>query len=52
MTAADNGELENVKLLLGAGANAQIIDKEGDSAMSLTGSEEVKQTLVAYGAVR
>lgn len=52
MAAADNGEPENVKLLLGAGANAQIIDKTGETALSATGSEEVKQMLIAYGAVR
>lgn len=52
MTAADGGDLENVKLLLGAGANAQVIDKEGETALSAAGSEEVKQMLIAYGAVR
>ena len=52
MTAADNGDLENVKFLLGAGANAQMVDKEGETALTATGSEEVKQMLIAYGAVR
>lgn len=52
MAAADGGDLESVKLLLGAGANAQIVDKEGETALSATGSEEVKQMLLAYGAVR
>ena len=50
MRAAENGELENVKLLLGAGANAQFRNKEGNTALSMTGSQEVKQILISYGA--
>ena len=52
MRAADNGDLENVKFLLGAGANAQTVDKEGETALSSTSNEEVKQVLLAYGAIR
>ncbi|MDQ2746255.1 MAG: ankyrin repeat domain-containing protein [Acidobacteriota bacterium] len=52
MAAADGGDAANVKLLLGAGANAQMVDKEGETAMSLTSDEAIKQTLVAYGAIR
>ena len=52
MRAADNGDLENVKFLLGAGANAQTVDKEGETALSATSNEEVKQMLLAYGAIR
>ena len=52
MLAADNGDLENVKFLLGAGANAQTVDKEGETALSATSNEEVKQMLLAYGAIR
>lgn len=52
MAAADNGDLENVRLLLGAGANTQAADKEGETALSVTGSEEIKQILVSYGAIR
>ncbi|MBC7795434.1 MAG: ankyrin repeat domain-containing protein, partial [Pyrinomonadaceae bacterium] len=48
--AAENGELENVKTLLGAGANAQLKTKEGETALSMTGNAEVKQILIAYGA--
>ncbi len=50
MRAAENGALENVKLLLGAGANAQLKTKEGETALSMTGSEEVTQILISYGA--
>ena len=52
MRAAENGELENVKLLLGAGANAQVRNKEGETALSMTGSEEVKEILISYGATK
>lgn len=52
MAAADNGDLENVKILLGAGANTQAADKEGETALSVTSSEEIKQILVSYGAIR
>ncbi len=52
MIAADNGDLKNVKFLLGAGANAQTVDKEGETALSATSDEEVKQILLAYGAIR
>jgi ankyrin repeat protein len=50
MRAAENGELGNVKALLGAGANAQIKNKEGETAFSLTGDADVKQILISYGA--
>jgi len=40
-----------VKTLLGAGANAQSISEEGETALSMTNSEEVKQYLISYGAV-
>jgi Carboxypeptidase regulatory-like domain/Ankyrin repeats (3 copies) len=52
MIAADNGDLENVKFLLGAGANAQTVDKEGETALSSASNDEVKQVLLAYGAIR
>lgn len=51
MRAAENDSLEIVKTLLGAGANAQSISKEGETALSMTNSEEVKQRLIAYGAI-
>ncbi len=51
MRAAENGELENVKSLLGAGANAQIRTKEGETVLSMSSDEEIKQILIAYGAV-
>jgi hypothetical protein len=51
MRAAENDSLEIVKTLLGAGANAQSISKEGETALSMTNSEEVKQYLIAYGAI-
>lgn len=34
------------------GANAQILNKKGETALSATGSEEMKQILIACGAVR
>ena len=51
MRAAQNDSLEIVKTLLGAGANAQSVSKEGETALSMTSSEEVKQYLIAYGAI-
>lgn len=42
--------MENVKSLLGAGANAQLRNKEGETALSVTGSKEVKQILISHGA--
>jgi len=38
--------------LLGAGANAQVRNKEGETALSMTGSEEVKEILISYGATK
>jgi hypothetical protein len=52
MRAAENDSLEIVKTLLGAGANAQSISKEGETTLSMTNSEEVKQYLIAYGAIK
>ncbi len=52
IAAADEGNLENLKLLLGAGANVNAVDKEGKTALTESGSEEVKQMLIAYGAFR
>ena len=50
MEAAENDDLESVKLLLEAGAEVNARDKEGDSAWDLTSNDEIEQLLETYGA--
>ncbi len=50
MSACDNDKLEIVKLLLEAGANPNLKDAEGETAMMKTTSEEIKALLKKYGA--
>jgi ankyrin repeat protein len=42
--------LEIVKLLLEAGANPNLKDDDGETAMMKTDSEEIKNLLKQYGA--
>ncbi len=51
MSAVRNDEIETVKLLLGSGANVNSKTKEKESALSLAKKDEIRQFLVAYGAV-
>lgn len=51
MNAVESGNLETVKILLGAGANVNIVDAAGKTALLLAETDELKQLLVAYGAI-
>jgi ankyrin repeat protein len=50
MLACDDDNLEAVKILLEAGANPNLKDSEGETAMMKTDSEEIKNLLRQYGA--
>jgi biopolymer transport protein ExbD len=50
MSSYDNDKLEIVKLLLEAGANPNLKDAAGETAMMKTDSEEIKALLKKYGA--
>ncbi len=50
MGACDENNLEWVKLLLKAGANPNLKDDDGETAMMKTTSEEIKKLLKKYGA--
>lgn len=52
MNAAENGETEIVQLLLGAGADANARNRDGKTALGLAKTDEDKQYLIAYGAMR
>jgi hypothetical protein len=52
MNAAENDETEIVKLLLDSGANANARNRDGKTALSLAKTEEAKNYLTAYGAIR
>ena len=51
MIAAENSEAEIVNTLLESGANAGSSTRDGKTAWDFAGSESVRSTLVAYGAV-
>ena len=53
MVAAEEGSVENVKILLAAGADVSRKDNDGDTALKYAqekGSDEVIASLMAYGA--
>ena len=50
MMACGNGNIELVKVLLEAGANPNLKDEDGETAMQKTDSDEIKQVLKRYGA--
>ncbi len=50
MMAGGEGNLEVTKILLEAGANPNLKDKDGDTVFSTTPSDEIKQLLKRYGA--
>ena len=50
MFACDDNNLEIVKMLLEAGANPNLKDEDGETALQKTDSEEIKQLLKQYGA--
>lgn len=50
MEAAENDDLESVRLLLEAGAEVNAGDAAGDSAWDLTSNDEIEKLLVSYGA--
>ena len=50
IAAASDDNLEAVKVLLGAGADPNLKKATGETALSETGSEEVRQLLISYGA--
>ena len=50
MYAAEQDQLENVRVLLQAGADVNLKDDDGDTAMSLAYDKEVKELLMSYGA--
>ncbi|MEP6925170.1 MAG: ankyrin repeat domain-containing protein [Pyrinomonadaceae bacterium] len=49
--AASDDNLEAVKVLLGAGADPNLKNAGGETAFSETGSEEIRQLLIAHGAI-
>lgn len=50
MEACENDSFEGVKILLEAGANPNLKDEDGETAMQKTKSEEIKKLLKKYGA--
>jgi ankyrin repeat protein len=52
MNAAENDDTEVIQLLLGSGADANARNREGKTALSLVKTDEAKQYLIAYGAIR
>lgn len=50
MMACFDDNLEAVKILLEAGANPNLKDEDGETALQKTDSEEIKQLLKQYGA--
>ena len=50
MNAAEEGNLENVRALILAGADVNLENKEGETACDLAADEEVKMLLESYGA--
>ena len=48
--ASSAGNAEIVRLLLGRGANANVVDKNGWTPLSLTWTTEVEHLLLDYGA--
>ena len=52
MEAAYEENLEAVKTLLEAGSNVDLSDKEGKTAFELSDTDEIKELLIAYGAVK
>jgi ankyrin repeat protein len=51
LNAAEAKNTDVVKLLLSAGANPNVQDNKGETAMALSSdSDEIKQLLVSYGA--
>ena len=51
IAAAADDNLEAVKVLLGAGADPNLKKSNGETALSETGSEEVRQLLISSGAI-
>ncbi|MEP6924698.1 MAG: ankyrin repeat domain-containing protein, partial [Pyrinomonadaceae bacterium] len=50
LNAAEAKNTDVVKLLLGAGANPNVQDNKGETAMTLSSnSDEIKLLLVSYG---
>lgn len=52
MEAAFAENFESVKAILEAGADINLRDKENKTAFNLTDSDEIKELLVSYGAVK
>lgn len=52
MNAVEEDNFEVIKVLLEAGADSNLKNKKGESALSLAKTEEAKQYLIAYGATR
>lgn len=51
MNTSSSGNLKVVTALLESGANVLVQDKYKNSALDLAHSKEIKQILIAYGAV-
>ena len=51
MNAAEADNLESVRALLNAGANVNLKNEDGETAYDLTGSEEIENLLISYGAI-
>ncbi len=51
MSAASSGNVEIVKLLLAKGADVNLVDYDGDTALSLTSDSEIEGLLRAAGAI-
>lgn len=50
MNVCDDENFEMAKILLEAGANPNLKDEDGETAMQKTKSEEIKKLLIKYGA--
>jgi hypothetical protein len=51
MIAADSDQVETVRALLDAGADANLADNENEAAIEKTSNAEVKSLLISFGAV-
>lgn len=50
LTAAMEENFKVMRVLIESGANVNLRDEDGDSALDITDDEEIRQLLIAYGA--